>query len=88
MKKIMLAALAAVCVSTSSSAYTGVSDWAKAEVEKAEKYALIPASLADAELSKPITRSEFAGLSVKHFQAKALSFRKKTLLTTLPTARF
>lgn len=69
MKKIMLAALAAVCVSTSSSAYTGVSDWAKAEVEKAEKYALIPASLADAELSKPITRSEFAGLSVKLYEA-------------------
>lgn len=69
MKKIMTAALAALLVSTSAGAYSGVSDWAKAEIEKAEAYSLIPESLVESKLSDPITRSEFACLSVKLYEA-------------------
>ena len=69
MKKISFLTAAALCVAMSASAYTGVSDWAKPELEKAEGYSLIPAVLSEADVSKPITRSEFASLSVKLYEA-------------------
>lgn len=70
MKKFsIVASVLALSCSMSALAYTGASDWAKAELEKAEKYALIPNVLSSADVSKPITRSEFASLSVKLFEA-------------------
>ena len=69
MKKISILTVAALCVAMSASAYTGVSDWAKPELEKAEEYSLIPAVLSEADVSKPINRSEFASLSVKLYEA-------------------
>ena len=69
MKKISILTVAALLVAMSASAYTGVSDWAKTELEKAEGYSLIPAVLSQADVSKPITRSEFASLSVKLYEA-------------------
>ena len=69
MKKTILTLALAAATSISAFAYTGVSDWAKPELEKAEAYSLIPAVLADADVSASINRSEFAALSVKLYEA-------------------
>lgn len=70
MKKVsFIAAVCALSCAFSASAYTGASDWAAAELKKAEEYSLIPPSLESADVSKPITRSEFASLSVKLYEA-------------------
>jgi hypothetical protein len=45
------------------------SDWAKDEIEKALDLGLIPDSLKTADLTKPITRAEFAAVSVKAYEA-------------------
>ncbi|MDR1541679.1 MAG: S-layer homology domain-containing protein [Clostridiales bacterium] len=45
------------------------SDWAKSELEKADALGLIPDSLKGADLTKPITRAEFAAVSVKAYEA-------------------
>ncbi|MBQ6934822.1 MAG: S-layer homology domain-containing protein [Clostridia bacterium] len=47
------------------------SEWAIAELEKAEELGLIPESLVGADLTKPITRAEFAAVSVKTYEAIA-----------------
>jgi len=44
------------------------SGWAKPELEKAQSYGLIPDSLKAADLTKPITRAEFAAVVVKVFE--------------------
>ncbi len=44
------------------------SDWADNEMEEADKEDLIPDSLKDKDLTKPITRAEFAGVSVKVYE--------------------
>ena len=44
--------------------YSGASDWAKPELQKAYDLGLIPAILKGADMSKPITREEFAELAV------------------------
>lgn len=44
------------------------SDWAKTEIEKAAEMGLIPNSLKGADLTKPITRAEFAAVSVKLYE--------------------
>ncbi|MCL1874301.1 MAG: S-layer homology domain-containing protein [Clostridiales bacterium] len=46
-----------------------ISEWAKAEVARAEELDLIPDSLLGADLTKPINRAEFAAVSVKVFEA-------------------
>ena len=69
MKKTILTLALAVATSMSAFAYTGASDWAKPELEKAESNNLIPAVLADADVSASINRSEFAALSVKLYEA-------------------
>lgn len=70
MKKVsFIAAVCALSCALSASAYTGESDWAAAELKKAEEYSLIPPSLESADVSKAITRSEFASLSVKLYEA-------------------
>ena len=45
------------------------SDWAKAELEKAEALGLIPEILDGADLTADITRAEFAAVSVKVYEA-------------------
>ncbi|MBQ6835852.1 MAG: S-layer homology domain-containing protein [Clostridia bacterium] len=47
------------------------SEWANAELEKADVLGLIPESLVGADLTKPITRAEFAAVSVKTYEAIA-----------------
>ncbi len=44
-------------------------DWAKAELAEADGVGLIPASLRSADLKEPITRAEFAAVSVKVYEA-------------------
>lgn len=44
--------------------YSGASNWAKAELQKAYDMGLIPDILKGADMTKPITREEFAELSV------------------------
>ena len=45
------------------------SDWAQAELAQAAQLGLIPESLKDADLTQPITRAEFAAVSVKVYEA-------------------
>ena len=44
-------------------------DWAKAELSEADGLSLIPADLRTADLTQPITRAEFAAVSVKVYEA-------------------
>jgi hypothetical protein len=44
------------------------SGWAQPEIEKAESYGIIPDSLMKEDLTKPITRSEFAAVAVKTYE--------------------
>ena len=45
------------------------SDWAQKELGEADQLALIPDSLKSADLTKPITRAEFAAVSVRVYEA-------------------
>jgi len=45
------------------------SEWATAEIAKADALGLIPDSLKSEDLTKPITRAEFAAVSVKTYEA-------------------
>lgn len=45
------------------------SQWALAELAEADKLGLIPDSLRDADLTRPITRAEFAAVSVRVYKA-------------------
>lgn len=45
------------------------SDWAQRELDEADKVNLIPDSIKRADLTKPITREEFAEVSVKAYEA-------------------
>jgi len=45
------------------------SGWAKPELEQAAQLGLIPDSLQNADLTKPITRAEFAAVAVKTYEA-------------------
>lgn len=47
------------------------SAWAGEEIEKAEDYGLIPDVLENADLTKPITRLEFAAVAVKTYENMA-----------------
>jgi len=58
------------------------SPWAEGEVQKAYKYGLIPDCLMDADLTKPITRAEFAAVAVKVYEA--LSETKATPIAKNP----
>lgn len=49
-------------------AYSNASDWAKPELQKAIDAGLIPDILKGADMTKPITREEFAELSVRLFE--------------------
>ncbi len=47
---------------------SNTSTWAKTEIEKADEMGLIPDSLKNVDLTKPITRAEFAAVSVKLYE--------------------
>ncbi len=49
--------------------WSDASNWAKPWLEKAEGYKLIPDVLEGADMTQPITRHEFAALSVKLYEA-------------------
>lgn len=53
----------------SGSFYSNASTWAEPWLEKAESYNLIPDILMGADMTKPITRAEFAALSVKLYES-------------------
>lgn len=54
--------------STKVQAYSNASNWAKPELDKANDYGLIPGILKGADMTKPITREEFAELAVKLYE--------------------
>ena len=56
----------ALILSLSSIAYAD-SEWAKAELDRAEN--LIPQSLSGKDLTERITREEFSGVAVKLYEA-------------------
>lgn len=55
-------------LSIGTPAYSNASTWAKAELDKADSYGLIPESLKGADMTRPITREEFAELAVKLYE--------------------
>lgn len=55
------------------------SDWAQSDIDKAEGYGLIPASLKDADLTRPITREEFTELTM-------VLYEKSTGVKTTPVS--
>ena len=61
-------------------AYSAASDWAKSELDKADANGLIPNSLKGADMTKPITREEFAELAVALYE-------KTTGKTATPAAQ-
>lgn len=67
MKKVA-AILAVMMFGISAFAYSNSSEWAKEELNKAEKYGLIPDVLQEADVSMPINRAEFAAVSVKLYE--------------------
>lgn len=54
--------------STKVDSYSNASNWAKPELDKASDYGLIPASLKGADMTKPITREEFAEVVMKLYE--------------------
>jgi len=73
MKKYLSIILALVIIITFGiiaipAAAFNASDWAKPELEKAQNYGLIPDALKNADLTKPITRAEFAAVAVKLYE--------------------
>ncbi len=54
--------------STKVNAYSDASAWAKSELDEADQKGLIPDSLRGADMTKPITREEFAELAVKLYE--------------------
>jgi hypothetical protein len=58
----------AIWVSFQNSPPLNASEWATAELEKADELGLIPDILKGADLTKPITRAEFAAVCVKTYE--------------------
>lgn len=54
--------------STKVESYSDASTWAKPELDKANDYGLIPDSLKGADMTKPITREEFAEVAIKLYE--------------------
>ena len=67
MKKRIVIAVLLLCMALPVSA-ANMSDWVKAEFEKATQNKLVPTVLKDTDLTKEINRSEFAALSVKLYE--------------------
>lgn len=64
-------------ISHNMPAWSNASSWATEELKKADKQGLIPDILKGADLTKPITRKEFAAVSVKLYE-------KMSGITTTP----
>lgn len=64
-------------ISHNMPAWSNASNWATEELKKADKQGLIPDILKGADLTKPITRKEFAAVSVKLYE-------KMSGITTTP----
>ena len=58
----------AIWVNIKQSSLGNTSDWAKSEIEKADTLGLLPESLKGQDLTKPITRAEFAAVAVKVYE--------------------
>lgn len=56
---------------TGRAAYSNASEWAEEEMDKAEIYDLIPDALKGEDMTKLITREEFAALSVRLYERLA-----------------
>lgn len=54
--------------STKVESYSDASNWAKPELDKAADYGLIPDSLKGADMTKSITREEFAEVAIKLYE--------------------
>lgn len=59
--------------STKVESYSDASNWARPELDKAADYGLIPNSLIGADMTKTITREEFAEVTIKLYE-KATGF--------------
>ena len=72
MKKMYFALSLLLCLALTPvfcmASYTA-SDWAQAELSRAESLALIPESLKNADLTQHITRAEFAAVAVRAYEA-------------------
>lgn len=55
-------------ISHGLSAYSNASNWAKAELGKADSFGLIPEILKGADMTKPITREEFCELAERLYE--------------------
>lgn len=55
-------------ISHNMPAWSEASSWATVELKKADDYGLIPDSLKGADMTRPITREEFAELAVKLYE--------------------
>ncbi len=58
-------------ITKNAALYSKISSWAETELDLAEKYRLLPASLRGEDMTKPITREEFAELSVCLYETAA-----------------
>lgn len=67
--KILPMIVSVALMSTSVLAYTGQSDWAEKTLETADANNIIPNVLKNADVSKPITRAEFAAVAVRLYDA-------------------
>ena len=67
-KTVCILVVFAMLVPTVVFADYNASDWAVAEVEKAEEHALIPLELKDADLTANITRAEFTAVATTLFR--------------------
>jgi len=85
-KKIITLALALILAlgifALPAKAAFDAANWAIPELEKAQSYGLIPDSLKDVDYKKPITRIEFAAVSVKLYEN--LSGKTATPVATNP----
>lgn len=66
-------------ISHGMSAYSNASNWAKTELDKANENGLIPVILLGSDMTKPITREEFAELAVRLYE-------KTTGLASIPAS--
>lgn len=76
---LILALLMVFFLIPTANAYSNISDWAKPEVDEMEKMGLIPANMADADLTKNITRLDMCRIAV-------VSYEKLTGITIAASA--
>lgn len=68
MSVILALSLTTVAIAEEETKWSNASDWAIAELEKAQEKSLIPQILNDADFTKQVTREEFAEISVKVYE--------------------